>query len=184
MALAVRALSGDVACLATLRDGLHGRVHSVFARVVNVLVPEGTLLTLASREVDDAPDTLVVDLPDVRRPGVSRSARRLRRATASSPSAGALAIRFDGARPGRLCCRGTPHRTRRCVATSTHCERTSAGLDRGPDGVAPPQSSAVAIAATARLAQHATALGRALARGDLRRPQVRRAKRWSGWARG
>jgi hypothetical protein len=59
----LRALSGDAALLASLRrDGYTGRVHSVFDRVVNLQSAQGGLLTLASSDVDNAPDTLIVDV--------------------------------------------------------------------------------------------------------------------------
>ena len=171
MALAVRALSGDVACLAVLRGGLRGRVHSVFARVVNVIVPDGTLFTLASREVDDAPDTLVVDLrtfdgsgvaigaPVAARDGVLAVGRR-------------LAIGFDGARRWVPLLPWYPAQDAPLRRNLDALREHAAGFDSWPDGDAPPQSSAVAIAATARLAQYTTALGRALERGDLETAQV------------
>jgi hypothetical protein len=171
MALAVRALSGDVTCLAVLRGGLRGRVHSVFARVVNVIVPDGTLLTLASREVDDAPDTLVVDLrtfdgsgvaigaPVAARDGVLAVGRR-------------LAIRVDGARPWVPLLPWYPAQDASLRRNLEALREHLAGLDSGPVGDAPSQSSAVAIAATARLALHATALGRALERADLETARV------------
>jgi len=171
MALAVRALSGDVACLAALRSGLRGRVHSVFARVVNVTVPDGTLFTLASREVDDAPDTLVVDLRSFDGSGVAVGETVAARDGVLAVGR-SLAIRFDGARPWVPLLPWYPAQDaplrRNLDALRAHLAR----LDRSPDGDAPPQSSAVAIAATARLAQHATALGRALERADLGTAQV------------
>ncbi|WP_353946320.1 DUF2877 domain-containing protein [Streptomyces sp. HUAS MG91] len=61
----VSALSGDAALLDRLRTATgQGRVHSVFTRVVNLLTPDGTLVTLAARDTGDAPRTLVVDLAD------------------------------------------------------------------------------------------------------------------------
>ncbi len=45
-----------------------GRVHSVFERVVNVDIGDGRLLTLANRDADDAPDTVVVDVATWRAP--------------------------------------------------------------------------------------------------------------------
>ncbi|MEU6843414.1 DUF2877 domain-containing protein [Streptomyces sp. NPDC046716] len=61
----VSALSADAALLDRLRTATgQGRVHSVFARVVNLLTPDGTLVTLAARDGGDAPRTLVVDLAD------------------------------------------------------------------------------------------------------------------------
>jgi hypothetical protein len=55
-------VSGDAALLDRLRAApLRGRVHSVFAHVVNVAPHDGGLLTLAARTLDDAPATLVID---------------------------------------------------------------------------------------------------------------------------
>ena len=141
-------------------------MHSVFARVVNVIVPDGTLFTLASREVDDAPDTLVVDLgtfdgrgvvvgePVAARDGVLTVGQY-------------LAIRVDGTRPWVPLLPWYPAHDaplrRNLDALREHVAR----FDGGPDGDARSQASAVAIAATALLAQHATALGHALERADL-----------------
>ncbi|MER5946316.1 DUF2877 domain-containing protein [Streptomyces sp. NPDC001904] len=61
----VSALSGDAELLDLLRATTgQGRVHSVFTRVVNLLTPDGLLVTLAARDGGDAPRTLVVDLAD------------------------------------------------------------------------------------------------------------------------
>ncbi|MFC9392084.1 DUF2877 domain-containing protein [Streptomyces sp. NPDC057027] len=59
----LRARSGDALLLDRLR-GLSGSgsVHSVFARVVNLLTPDGMLIALAARDGGDAPRTLVTDL--------------------------------------------------------------------------------------------------------------------------
>lgn len=59
---ALRALSADARWLSALRQrDLCGRVHSVFDRVVNVQDDRGELFSLAARDVDDAPNTLIVD---------------------------------------------------------------------------------------------------------------------------
>jgi len=59
----LRALSADAALLPLLRASPPpARVHSVFARVVNVQLAGERLLTLAHRAADDAPDSAVVDL--------------------------------------------------------------------------------------------------------------------------
>ncbi|MFJ4713822.1 DUF2877 domain-containing protein [Streptomyces sp. NPDC088785] len=61
----VPALSGDAELLDLLRTTTgQGRIHSVFTRVVNLLAPDGLLVTLAARDSADAPRTLVVDTPD------------------------------------------------------------------------------------------------------------------------
>lgn len=81
---ALRALSADARWLSALRQrDLCGRVHSVFDRIVNVQDDRGEMFSLATRNVDDAPNTLIVDVhaftailvhPDDR---VTGSARRL-----------------------------------------------------------------------------------------------------------
>ena len=59
-----RALSGDAQWLAVLREGdVRGRVHSVFDRVVNVRGDRGELFSIATRDVDNAPNTVVIDVP-------------------------------------------------------------------------------------------------------------------------
>ena len=165
MALAVRALSGDVACLAMLRNGLRGRVHSVFARVVNVIVPDGSLLTLASRAMDDAPDTLVVDLPtfDGRRVAVGAPVATHEGDLLVGQS---LAIRSDGARSWVPMLPRYPARDAQLRRNLDVVRQHLAGLHCGPDGVALARSSAAGIAASALLARHTAALGRALELAD------------------
>lgn len=60
---AVQALSISATLLPILRAGSHARVHSIFARALNLIVGEDRLLTLACHELGDAPDTVVVDAP-------------------------------------------------------------------------------------------------------------------------
>ena len=48
-----------------------GRVHSVFERVVNIEHAAGELFTLASREIDNAPNTAVLDVADFRTSGIA-----------------------------------------------------------------------------------------------------------------
>lgn len=60
----VAALSIDAEWLRDLpRTAQPARVHSVFERVVNLVLVDGRLCTLACRACDDAPDSVVVDLP-------------------------------------------------------------------------------------------------------------------------
>jgi hypothetical protein len=165
MAVAVRSLSGDVACLAALRRGLRGRVHSVFARAVNVIVPDGSLLTLASRAMDDAPDTLVVDLPtfDGRRVAVGAPVATREGALLVGQ---VLAIRSDGARPWVPMLPRYPARDAQLRRNLDVVREHLAGLHGGSDGVALTGSSAAGIAASALLARHTAALGRALELAD------------------
>lgn len=59
----IAALSIDALCLRELQDqSLPARVHSVFERVINIVVGEHRLLTLAQRGADDAPASVRVDL--------------------------------------------------------------------------------------------------------------------------
>ena len=166
MALAVRALSGDVACLAALRGGLRARVHSVFARVVNVVVPDGTLFTLASRQMDDAPDTLVVDLRSFDGTGVAVGAPVAAHDRVLAVGRN-LAIRFAGASPWVPLLPWYPAHDAPLRRNLDALREHVAAFDANPDRGAPSQTSAVASAAAARLAQHAAALGRALARADV-----------------
>jgi hypothetical protein len=57
----------DLAFLRVLNAKLfNGRVHSVFKRVVNLECASGELFTLASRELDNAPNTAILDVADFR----------------------------------------------------------------------------------------------------------------------
>ncbi|WP_427889477.1 DUF2877 domain-containing protein [Kribbella sp. GL6] len=56
------ALSADGLLLDALGAAVvGGEVHSVFERVVNLITPDGWLITLAARTLDDAPNTARVD---------------------------------------------------------------------------------------------------------------------------
>lgn len=59
----VQAFSISATLGPTLRANRRARVHSIFARAVNLIVGEDRLLTLACHELGDAPDTVVVDAP-------------------------------------------------------------------------------------------------------------------------
>lgn len=63
--IGLRVASGDAVLLQWLRAcSGSGRVHSVFTRVVNVLTPQETLITLAARDAAHAPRTLTTDVAD------------------------------------------------------------------------------------------------------------------------
>jgi hypothetical protein len=58
----LRALSADASFLRTLESNhFRGRVHSVFERVVNVEGAGVQLFTLACRDLDNGPNTIVID---------------------------------------------------------------------------------------------------------------------------
>lgn len=62
--------SVDAAMLRRVRTGrLHGRVHSVFRRAVNLAADDGVLFTLASRGLGNAPHTALLPLHDLRGSG-------------------------------------------------------------------------------------------------------------------
>jgi hypothetical protein len=68
----LHARSGDAAFLRQLREQrFRGRVHSVFQRVVNLQRDDGELFTIACRELDDAPNTLVVQAAGFARSGMA-----------------------------------------------------------------------------------------------------------------
>ena len=94
----IRALSGDAAFLRRLRAGCDARVHSVFARTVNVMTGDGALHALAGRDVDDAPDTLVVDVAGFAGRGLAAGDAVLCRGDRLAVGNG-LAVRLDAARP-------------------------------------------------------------------------------------
>ncbi|MEI7612619.1 MAG: DUF2877 domain-containing protein [Betaproteobacteria bacterium] len=69
--LSINALSADVAVFRTDNAQWQGvRLHSLFERVVNLELADGRLITLAHRESDNAPDTVVVDVKQWSRMGI------------------------------------------------------------------------------------------------------------------
>jgi hypothetical protein len=91
----VDAVSGDDGLLRRLSAGAYrARVHSVFASVVNLeCASSGTLHTLACAHVDNAPATLVVDLPSFVRLGLATSANA--RCTGPTLCAGSLEVSLE-----------------------------------------------------------------------------------------
>lgn len=69
----VAALSADELLLRRLRKGASftGLVHSVFDRVVNIDVGGGALVSLSTRQLDNAPDTAVLDIALFRERGIA-----------------------------------------------------------------------------------------------------------------
>ena len=58
----LHARSADLALLRAVRaGGLSGRIHSIFDRALNIEVDGGRLVTLASRDLDDAPHSARLD---------------------------------------------------------------------------------------------------------------------------
>jgi hypothetical protein len=69
--LPLHALSADAVLLERVRTGrLRGQVHSVFEHVVNIACADGALCTLASRALDDAPQTVRIDVAACRTLGL------------------------------------------------------------------------------------------------------------------
>lgn len=97
----LRAISADAALLRRLRGPRRrARVHSVFARVINLEVDDGRLLTLAHRDSDDAPDTVVAGVDTWALPGVAPGLDAALSAEAIDLGSRAR-IALDGARPWR-----------------------------------------------------------------------------------
>lgn len=64
MPTVLRAVSGDSRCLDRLfRPGFSGRVHSIFAHVVNICDSDNILFSLAAADRDNAPSTVLVAFP-------------------------------------------------------------------------------------------------------------------------
>ena len=157
----VRARSGDARFLRMLRDGsFQGRVHSAFERVVNLERAGGGLFTLAARDVDDAPHTLVLDLPGFGDSGVE-AGERVTAIGGTLAIAGRIAVDIDTATAWDPTLPPWPddHTT---VAANVALVRT-----RGDTlGSAVDERSAFAAEVTAMLEQRADALRAALLCGD------------------
>jgi len=159
----------------SLRDLRLARVHSVFERVVNLLVGEDRLLTLAHRDADDAPDSVVVDLDSWSGMGLARGDRvRLhesRIVIESGPAGGPcaeLVIALDSARHwhGRLpTYTADPTTLRRHLPRArAHLERFGRGVGMGPRGSAAVTALDTALADA--FAQATRGLCDAIADGD------------------
>lgn len=163
----MRVLSADAALLSALkRRGYRGRVHSVFERVVNVENACGDLLTIAARDLDDAPRTLVVDAQRFAGGGV-----RVGDFATACPDApvffvGPYALRLDAARAWNATLPRYPavdvplrRNVARVRARIAEAYRTSFAGDGA-------QPSGLARAAMILLDRRAAALGVALRRHD------------------
>jgi hypothetical protein len=179
--LFLTALSAHAPLLRRLQArGLSGRVHSVFAHVLNLQTVEGKLVSLASRALDDAPGTLVVDVADFLQshaaPGDAVSV------TAGTLHVGQrLAVRFGTARAWQ---RALPPYPADIAMLRANLATARSILQRGQrEGAQPPvpgqaygrglapsstpvPSSALVAAARQRLARHVDALCTALAAAD------------------
>jgi hypothetical protein len=166
--VALRALSADAALLRRLdRPRQRARVHSVFDRVINIDPGDGRLLTLAHRDSDDAPDTVVVDLDSWRRYAVAPateaelSARRI--VVGRGPC-----ITLDHARPWHARLADYAHDERKLRANlplaADYLARHGAGLGIGRSAGADP--SRVEAAMIAEFRAIVDGLFRALSRGD------------------
>jgi uncharacterized protein DUF2877 len=163
----MQALSIDAALLRSSRDGrLRGFVHSAFERVINVERKDGELFTIAGRDLDNAPATLIADAAGFTAMGITRG-DRVDAVQSGIAIAGRLDIRLDGAcawdaqLPGypaddsRL--RGNLRKLRARIGTR------AIGGGR-PRGTAP---SAIARGMAAALQRRACMLRAALCAGDL-----------------
>jgi hypothetical protein len=165
-AVALRALSADADLLGTLRAGrARGRVHSVFERVVNIEDDRGELFALASRDVDNAPSTVVVDVPGFREIGIDRGDPAV--AAAGELRVGPVVVALDGVAgwEGAL-----PAYPRDDVALRANLRNVGARLERhaqvgGLFGYRR-GDSAFDVEAAAVLARRAGQLLDALSRGD------------------
>lgn len=94
----MQALSVDAALLRTPRErGLRGCVHSVFRRVINIADEDGELFTIAARDIDNAPRTLIADAPGFSEFGVAPG-DRVEAADDMIDIARRIRIRLGGAR--------------------------------------------------------------------------------------
>lgn len=99
VALIASARSADQAFLCDLGAGAHwrGRVHSVFQHVINIEGASGELFTLAARDIDDAPNTMVVDMADFSNTGVTMCQQVVATAGVMRIDS-ALEVHFDNAK--------------------------------------------------------------------------------------
>ncbi len=181
--IAMRAKSADASLLRTLdASSLRGRVHSVFERVVNVEVEGGELVTLASRDLDNAPNTVVVDTPRFGMIGISVNDSAV--AVDGKLRVGKSVVLLEGAAPWE----GTlPAYPRADLTLRANLRIVESRLDRRQevDGVIAhrPQEGAFFHEAATALAHRATLLSYALSRADLE-SACTRAKGMIGLGRG
>lgn len=158
-------ISADARVLRRFASGLRGRVHSVFAHVVNAEHENGALVTLASRDSDNAPDTAIVDIGRFAGTGVAPGDPFA--ATATTLGVGPLEIALAGARNWTASLPASPIdiaalRANLEVATA-RLKRLDAQRARTPNG---PDDDFVRDAILA-LSRHASSLIEALMRRDV-----------------
>lgn len=157
-----RALSVEAPLLERVRgQGVHGRVHSVFERAVNVLEGDGGLFTLAARGLDNAPDTVVVDV-DHFDGGVAAGDAVLAAGGRLWCESG-LCVVFDATRPWDCVLPAYPDATGRLRANLDWCMQR---LDEHR-GAASERLSTFDAAALQLLAQRSERLEQALARRNV-----------------
>ncbi len=162
--ISLRALSVDAALLRGLGTSRQAaRIHSVFERVVNLLTRDNQLLTLAHRNCDDAPATIVVDLESwatlglVPGAGAWLSDRRI-------VLDGGLVIKLDSARQWRGALPPYPHdetalRANLAVARE-YVERHGSGIALRPTPAT--RLTGIERASTDAFHRHARGLCRAI----------------------
>ncbi len=165
--MAMRARSADASFLRTLDAGrFRGRVHSVFERVVNVEDQGGELYTLASRDLDNAPNTVIVDTTGFGMTGIA--VNDLAVAVDRKLRVGRIAVLLEGATGWK----GTlPAYPRADSTLRDNLRIVESRLDRHGEAdcvIAHRRGEgAFAHEATAALAHRATLLFGALSRADL-----------------
>lgn len=160
----MRALSADAALLQAPRERrLSGAVHSVFERAVNVENEAGELFTLACRDLDNAPDTLIVDAPRLDAWGI-RCRDRVDAAASVLTIGERITIRMDGARPWQPALPPYPVDDTRLRANLPIVRRQIERLAFGAAADAPP---GLATTMPALIARRTAMLRAALAAGDV-----------------
>lgn len=167
----VRTLSADARLLPEIALVLQtARVHSVFERVVNLEAGSGRLITLAFSGADDAPDTLVVDLPGWSGLGLE-AGLPVCWADAVLQLGPALRVAVDGARPWRSVLPNfVAERTalaRNLAVAKHYLSVHGQGVALGAVGASPAGEAGDVEAAIRGIFQrHADGLYQALAAGD------------------
>jgi hypothetical protein len=164
---AMQALSIDAALLRSLREPrFRGVVHSVFERVVNVEGQNGDLFTIASRDFDNAPNTLIVDTARFGAAGIDPGDRVDVTGSAIAIDM-RIGIRLDRATPWHSSLPAYP-------ADEATLRRNLASVRRqigrpalGASAPAGGEPSALACATAATLERQAALLCAALCRSDL-----------------